>query len=94
MCQYNQELCISLITRCFTNRLQSRPLNWNSVVAQTIQNAAMRLNILRSTCGTWWGADPITLLILYKGIISSHLDFAFQILLSKGVSLLGKLDKI
>ena len=26
--QYNQELCISLITRCFTKRLQSRPFNW------------------------------------------------------------------
>ena len=25
--QYNQELCISLITICFTKRLQSRPLN-------------------------------------------------------------------
>ena len=24
--QYNQELCISSITRCFTKRLQSRPL--------------------------------------------------------------------
>ena len=27
MKQYKQELCISLITRCFTKRLQSRPLN-------------------------------------------------------------------
>ena len=26
--QYNQELCISSITRCFTKRLQSRPLQW------------------------------------------------------------------
>ena len=25
--QYNQELCISSISRCFTKRLQSRPLN-------------------------------------------------------------------
>ena len=29
--QYNQELCISLITRCFAKRLQSRPLNWLSL---------------------------------------------------------------
>ena len=28
MKQYNQELCISLITRCFTKMLQSRPLKW------------------------------------------------------------------
>ena len=28
---YNQELCISLITRCFTKRLQSRPLNWRKI---------------------------------------------------------------
>ena len=26
--QYNQELCISSNSRCFTKRLQSRPLNW------------------------------------------------------------------
>ena len=28
MKQYNQELCISSKSRCFTKRLQSRPLNW------------------------------------------------------------------
>ena len=28
MKQYNQELCISSNSRCFTMRLQSRPLNW------------------------------------------------------------------
>ena len=28
MKQYIQELCISSITRCFTKRLQSRPLKW------------------------------------------------------------------
>ena len=30
--QYNQELCISSKSRCFTKRLQSRPLNWCSSV--------------------------------------------------------------
>ena len=28
--QYNQELCMSSNFKCFTKRLQSRPLNWNS----------------------------------------------------------------
>ena len=31
MKQYNQELCISLNSRCFTKRLQSRPLNWKQI---------------------------------------------------------------
>lgn len=36
------------------------------------------VNLLRSVCGTGWGSDPSTLLLLYKAIIRSHLDYGWN----------------
>ena len=35
--QYNQELCISSNLRCFTKKLQSRPLNWYVHILQNVR---------------------------------------------------------
>lgn len=31
---------------------------------------------LKFLCGVWWGADPVTLLVIYKSFILSKLDYA------------------
>ncbi|KAJ8913575.1 hypothetical protein NQ315_013980, partial [Exocentrus adspersus] len=36
------------------------------------------LNVMRALCGTKWGADPASLLNIYKGLIRSHLDYGCQ----------------
>ena len=35
--QYNQELCISSNSRCFTKRLRSRPLNWSKIIMNSFE---------------------------------------------------------
>jgi hypothetical protein len=34
------------------------------------------LNFMRSIAGTWWGAHPRCMLLLYKGLVGSILDYA------------------
>lgn len=40
------------------------------------------MNIIKFLCGTWWGADPRTLLLIYKSYIRSKLDYGSFIYMS------------
>ena len=53
--QYNQELCISSNSRCFTKRLQSRPLNWRfNAVLQLLHFQLQLLWIQTMICSLNW----------------------------------------
>lgn len=55
-------------------------LNWN-VYVQELENKTQKgLNIMRAIRGIHWGADPSTMLSVYKGLIRSHLDYAYYVL--------------
>lgn len=68
-------------------------LNWNSHINNRITKASKGLNILRALCGTEWGADPTTLLMVYKNLIRSHLDFGGQYFNNASKNSLKKLDQ-
>jgi hypothetical protein len=35
-----------------------------------------RLNVMNSIAGTWWGAHPSCMLIMYQGLVGSVLEYA------------------
>lgn len=49
-------------------------LKWNQYIKLIGTKTSKGINILRSLCGTCWGGDPKTLLIIYKALIRIHLD--------------------
>jgi hypothetical protein len=48
---------------------------WNAHITYLKQKCQMRINFLRSICGTWWGAHPGDLITLYKTTILSVLEY-------------------
>lgn len=50
-------------------------LRWDNQINYITTRAMKGLNVLKSFCTTWWGADPVTLKLAYNGIVRSHLDF-------------------
>ncbi|XP_058805042.1 uncharacterized protein LOC131672100 [Phymastichus coffea] len=52
------------------------------------------LNIIKFLCGTWWGADPTTLLTFYKSFARSIIDFGSFIYFPSRKSAVDKLEKL
>lgn len=52
------------------------------------------MNIIKFLCGKWWGADPETLLTLYKSYVKSALDYGCYIDYPKTIKLCEKLESI
>ena len=52
------------------------------------------INIIKFLCGTWWGSNPTTLLILYKSYVRSILDYASFIYYPKLKKYREMLEKI
>ncbi len=52
-----------------------RKLLWNDHVELIQQKCLKRINLLRNMAGVSWGAHPDTMLVLYKGLIRSVLDY-------------------
>jgi hypothetical protein len=48
-------------------------LRWSTQVRYVQKQC---LNFMRSTAATWWGAHPKCMLLLYKGMVGSILDYA------------------
>ena len=69
-------------------------LNWKHHIDDVIGKAQKGMNVLRAICGTTWGADPVSLLMMYRGMIRSHLDFGCQLISPSSKDNLYKLDKI
>ena len=52
------------------------------------------LNIIRFLCGTWWGADPTTLITLYKSYVRSITDYASFVYFPVRKTQIEKIEKI
>ena len=52
------------------------------------------LNILKFLRGTWWGADPNTLLVIYKSYIRSLIDYSSFVYFPRNKIDVNKLEKI
>lgn len=68
--------------------------NWHLHIKDRQDKALKELNITRALCGTWWGADPTTLLTIYRNLIRSHLDFGCQFIIPSSKKEPQKLDRI
>jgi hypothetical protein len=53
-------------------------LRWNTQVMYVQRRCLQRLNFTRSIAGTWLRAHPRCMLLLYKGLVGSILDFASE----------------
>lgn len=69
-------------------------LKWNDHIENIANRAQKNMNIIRAISGISWGADPKTLLTIYKGIIRPHLEYGSQVIQSASKEKLYKLDKI
>ncbi len=50
-------------------------LQWKEHIFSLIKKCDMGLRIMGCLCGTWWGADPCTLLLLYRALICSRIEY-------------------
>lgn len=50
-------------------------LRWQPHTMSLISFGSRWANFLRAITGTWWGSHPLTLLLVYKSIIRSKLDY-------------------
>lgn len=66
---------------------------FNRYVDCLTDRATKATSILRSLAGTSWGADPKTLLMLFKSLVRSHFEYTF-FFLSSQCNLINKLEKI
>ena len=69
-------------------------LKWDSHINHTVNKAKKSLNILKSLCRVWWGADPNTLLTAFHALVTSHLDFGSIFIKPTNQKSLDKLDKV
>lgn len=63
-------------------------------IDQINKRCAKSLNIIKYLCGTWWGSDPETLLILYKSLVRSIIDYGIFVYFPKRKNIAYKLEKI
>src|SRR6267154_1827567 len=69
-------------------------LSWKQHIDLLINKSSRALNILRCISGTSWGSNKDTLLILYKSLILSNLDYCSFTYSNSAPSNLKKLDTI
>ncbi|XP_072403106.1 uncharacterized protein [Diabrotica undecimpunctata] len=69
-------------------------LTWKNHISELILSCNKRLNVLRSLCNKNWGSDQSTLLLLYKSLIRSKLDYGAIAYSTANKSLLKSLDII
>lgn len=69
-------------------------LKWDQHVEHLEGKVGKNLNIMKALCGTWWGSDPKTMLMVYKGIIQSHLDYGGFLLIPNNKKTMYKLNKM
>ena len=50
-------------------------LSFNKHITKTVVRSKKLNNILKCIAGVWWGSDPRTILLIYKGMIRPVLDY-------------------
>lgn len=61
----------------FLGVLLSHNLSWTNYIKHIVSKANKAYNILKSLAGSYWGADPKILLLLYKSLVRSHFEYGF-----------------
>ena len=67
---------------------------WKKHIEDVINKCKVRMNILRVLTGTDWGADTATLLMVYRGLIRSKIDYGCTVYDSAPKYMKDKLDSI
>jgi hypothetical protein len=52
-----------------------RGLTWNAHTRYVLKRCKTRINFMKSIAGTAWGSHPDNMLILYKGLVRSVLEY-------------------
>ena len=69
-------------------------LNFDIHVKQVHSKCTRALNLIKFVRGVWWGADPGTLLLLYKSFVRSILDYGIFVYLPTRKKTLERLEGI
>ncbi|XP_076645575.1 uncharacterized protein LOC143355022 [Halictus rubicundus] len=69
-------------------------LSFESHITSLHKKCLSALNIIKFLRGVWWGAHPDTLILLYKALIRSRLDYAAHIYFPSNRTLIAKLESI
>lgn len=78
----------------FLGMVLHKSLNWDNHINQLIkrcQNPIRTINCLRAT---WWGADTLVLIKLFKSLIQSRIDYGCFILNDLKISQKERIEKI
>ncbi|XP_044766795.1 uncharacterized protein LOC123322831 [Coccinella septempunctata] len=71
-----------------------RKLNWKSHIEQLKNRCRRSLDIIKELSHTKWGAEPKKLLILYRALVMSRLDYGSIVYSSARKTVLSKLDSV
>ena len=72
----------------------SPSLTWKKHIEETVKNCNKRLDIMKASTATYWGADRKTLLIIYKSFIRSKIDYGSVAFGSACNTILNKLEVV
>ncbi|KAG5860954.1 hypothetical protein JTB14_033349 [Gonioctena quinquepunctata] len=78
----------------FLGMTLDQKLNWNAHIENLISSCYRRLNLLRTLANREWGSDRQTLLMMYRTLIRSKLDYGSTAYASATNSSLKRLDTI
>lgn len=59
----------------FLGMVLDRRLNWNAHVEYILRKCEIPIRILCCIRGTWWGADPSTMITMYNSLIRSRIEY-------------------
>lgn len=68
--------------------------NWSKQIDQMCVKAKKGINVMKAISRLWWGADTATLLVVYKGLVRSHLDYGSFLLNPISKKNKDNLDKV
>ena len=87
----NQPIPIKNSVRFLGLHFDSR-LNWRIHINNLIDSCSKKVNVLKFLSGKSWGADRTSLLMVYKSLVRSKLDYGSQVYGSASDSVLRRLD--
>jgi len=67
-------------------------LTWKTHIDNLLVRVRKKINVLKYLSGTSWGADRTSLLMVYKSLIRSHLDYGSPVHGSASEAILRRLD--
>ena len=81
----NQEIKIERKVK-FLGMIIDNKLNFNEHINYIIDRCNKRLNLMRNLCGTTWGASISTLLVIYKTLIRSVIEYGEIIYINTSIT--------